>query len=197
MKAYLQAHINSIKVIILQKIRGYMKKAVFLDRDGVINIEKNYLYKIEDFEFIDGVFSSLKFLQEKGYLLFIITNQSGIGRGYYTLEDFEKLSLWMFEKLKKQGINISQIELCPHAPNDNCNCRKPKTGMIDNILKNYQIDLSASWLIGDKSSDIKCAINAKIKNTIQVKSGHDFDENDSIASYVCNSIKDIKDIIKT
>ncbi len=167
-------------------------KAVFLDRDGVINVEKNYLYKIEDFEFIDGVFSSLKYLQQKGYKLFIITNQSGIGRGYYTQEDFDKLTSWMLQEFEKNGIEILQVELCPHTPDAKCSCRKPLTGMIDNILENFNIDLEKSWLIGDKSSDIMCAKNANIKNTIQVQSGHKFDAKSSPADFVIDSIKDIK-----
>lgn len=168
-----------------------MQKAVFLDRDGVINIEKDYLFKIDDFEFIDGVFDSLKTLQEYGYKLFIITNQSGIGRGYYTISDFEKLTSWMIDEFKKRDIKISQVEFCPHGPNDDCNCRKPKIGMIENILKNHSIDLDNSWLVGDKSSDIKCANNAKIAHTIQVRSGHKFDEKSSKAEFICDSVKDI------
>lgn len=174
-----------------------MHRAVFLDRDGVINIEKDYLYKIEDFEFIDGLFDSLNYLQNLNYKLFIITNQSGIGRSYYSIDDFDKLTFWMLKEFESKGIKISQVELCPHGPDDNCNCRKPKTGMIDNILKNHEIDLENSWLVGDKNSDIKCAINANIKNTIQVKSGHDFDEKKSLANYVTESIKNIPEIIKS
>ncbi len=172
-----------------------MQKAIFLDRDGVINIEKNYLYKKEDFEFIDGVFDTLKHLQNRDYTLFIITNQSGIGRGYYSQEDFDKLTSWMLNEFKKKQIIISQVELCPHSPDEECNCRKPKTGMIDNILKNHKLDLENSWLIGDKESDILCAKNSGIKNTIQVKTGHDFDEKKSLANFVCPSIKEVKDII--
>ncbi len=172
-----------------------MQKAIFLDRDGVINVEKNYLYKIEDFEFIDGVFSSLKAFSDAGFLLFIITNQSGIQRGYYTLEDFQVLTSWMLKEFEKQGIKISQVELCPHLPTTNCSCRKPNTGMIENILKNYEIDLENSWLIGDKDSDIQCAKNANIKNTIQVLSGHCFEEAKSNANFVCKSIKNINNII--
>lgn len=172
-----------------------MKKAIFFDRDGVINKEKEYLYKIEDFEFVEGSFNTLKTLQEKGYLLFIITNQSGIARSYYTLEDFNKLNSWMLKEFEKEGIKISQVEFCPHVSSDNCSCRKPKIGMIDNILKNYEIDLENSWLIGDKDSDIKCAKNAKIKNTIQVKSGHKFNEENSKADFICKSIADIIDVI--
>ena len=135
-------------------------------------------------------------MQNLNYKLFIITNQSGIAREYYSIEDFNILTKWMVNEFKKEGIIISSVQLCPHGPKDDCLCRKPKTLMIDNILKTFNIDLENSWLIGDKNSDISCAINAKIKNTIQVKSGHEFNENDSLANIVCDSIKDIKDIIK-
>lgn len=171
-----------------------MQKAIFIDRDGVINIEKNYLYKIEEFEFINGVFEALKSFQSLGYTLFIITNQSGIGRGYYTLDDFNRLTSWMLQQFKEKGITISDVQLCPHGPNDDCNCRKPKTGMIDTILKKHAIDLQNSWLIGDKASDIECAKNAGIAHTIQVKSGHEFET--SMAEYICDSIKEAKDIIR-
>ncbi len=172
-----------------------MQKAFFIDRDGVINIDKNYVYKIDDFEFIEGVFDSFKYLQKKGYKLFIITNQSGIARGYYTKEDFLKLTSWMKQEFKKKGINIQEVKYCPHLPISNCNCRKPKTGMIDEILESYNIDLGNSWLIGDKESDIKCAQNAGIKNSIQVKSGQEFAEKTSQATFIINSIKEIKNII--
>jgi len=172
------------------------KKAVFLDRDGVINIEKNYLYKIEDFEFVPKVFEALKYLQDLGYALFIITNQSGIGRGYYTKDDFNTLTSWMLKQFKDKNIDILDVQYCPHTPQDNCNCRKPKTLMIENICNKFDIDLKNSWLIGDKSSDIQCAINANIPNTIQVKSGHSFDTTTSQASHIIDSIKDVDSIIK-
>ena len=162
------------------------QKAVFLDRDGVINIEKDYLFKIEDFEFISGVMDCLKFFKQNNYLLFIITNQSGIARKYYTLDDFNILTSWMLNEFEKNDIKISKVELCPHLPTDNCKCRKPNTLMIDNILDNFNIDLENSWLIGDKSSDIQCAKNANIKNTIQVKSGHKFEH--SKADFIINSL---------
>ena len=168
-----------------------LQKAIFLDRDGVINIEKEYLYKIEDFEFIPEVMQTLQFFKKKGYLLFIITNQSGIGRKYYSIADFNSLTSWMLSEFYKNDIEISDVQLCPHTPNESCSCRKPKTGMIDKILKNYNIDLENSWLIGDKSSDILCAKNANIKNTIQVKSGHTFTSSD--ANYVIDSLN-LKDI---
>ncbi len=140
-----------------------MNKAIFLDRDGTINVEKNYLYKIEDFEFLPGVIEALKKLQNAGYLLIIITNQSGIGRGYYTEADFQKLNDWMITTLKKQGVIITDVYYCPHLPDaqveiyrKNCDCRKPKLGMYKQAIIDHDIVLSESYAIGDKMRD--CAI---------------------------------------
>lgn len=169
--------------------------AVFLDRDGVLNHEKDYLYKVEDFEFIDGVIDALLYLRSKNYALFIITNQSGIGKGYYSEQDFKTLTKWMLKKLLENKIEISKVCYCPHIDDDNCNCRKPKTGMIDTIMNSWNIDIENSWLIGDKDSDIQCALNVGIQNTIQVKSGHRFIIENSKAKYILNSLKDINKII--
>jgi D-glycero-D-manno-heptose 1,7-bisphosphate phosphatase len=174
-----------------------MAKIIFLDRDGVINIEKNYLYKIDEFEFIDGVFESLKYLQNLGYKFVVITNQSGIGRGYYSLKQYEILTVWIKKQFQKNNISINEIFCCPHTPDENCNCRKPKTGMIEQTSKILNIDYKNSWLIGDKDSDIQTAYNANIQNTIQVLSGHKFDQKESNAKYIINSIKDIATIIKS
>lgn len=173
-----------------------MEKAVFFDRDGVINVEKNYLHTIEEFEFVEGTFETLKYLQNIGYKLFIITNQSGIGRGYYTFEQYEILTKWMKEQFAKEGIEISGIYCCPHAPDEGCECRKPQIGMIEQALKVYDIDFQNSWLIGDKESDIQTAYNANIPNTIQVRTGHDFDEKSSSAKYILDSLKEVPDVIK-
>jgi len=173
-----------------------MQKVVFLDRDGVINIEKDYLYKIDDFEFIDGVFTSLKYLQKLGFKFVIITNQSGIGRGYYNFEQYNVLTKWMKKQFKEKGIDILEVYCCPHAPDENCTCRKPNIGMIEQTSKIIDIDYENSWLVGDKSSDIQTAINANIGNSIQVKSGHKFNEENSKANYIVDSIKDIPTIIK-
>ena len=169
--------------------------AVFLDRDGVLNHERDYLYKVEDFKFIDGVIDALLYLQSKNYVLFIITNQSGIGRGYYSEQDFKTLTKWMLKELMENKIEISKVCYCPHIYDDNCNCRKPKTGMIDAIMNSWNIDIENSWLIGDKDSDIQCALNVGIQNTIQVKSGHQFIIKNSKAKYILNSLKDINKII--
>lgn len=145
-----------------------MIKALFLDRDGVINIDHGYVYKIEEFTFTEGIFDLLRLFIKEGYALFIVTNQSGIGRGYYSEEDFQKLTAWMLEAFKKEKINIVSVHHCNHAPEENCACRKPQTGMVDEILSKRRIDLEHSWLIGDKQSDISLAHNAKIANTIAI-----------------------------
>ena len=145
-----------------------MQKALFLDRDGVINIDHGYVSKIEDFQFTDGIFELLQLFLSKGYLLFIVTNQSGIGRGYYSEDDFLNLTSYMLDEFKKRDIKITSIEYCPHAPEERCGCRKPQIGMIENILSKYKIDLKSSWLIGDKQSDIDLAHNAGIACTIAI-----------------------------
>lgn len=140
-----------------------MNKTVFLDRDGTINVEKHYLHKVEDFEFLPGVIEALQKLQKAGFLLIVVTNQSGIGRGYYLEEDFVKLNHWMIATLKIHGVNISKVYYCPHLPNAkieryrvDCECRKPKLGMYNQAIKDFNIDLSQSFAIGDKIRD--CAI---------------------------------------
>ena len=145
-----------------------MQKALFLDRDGVINIDHGYVSKIEDFEFTEGIFELLRLFIDKGYLLFIVTNQSGIGRGYYCEEDFQRLTSWMLDEFKQEDIHIISVHHCNHAPEKNCACRKPQAGMVDEVLAQHAIDLENSWLIGDKQSDIDLAHNAQIGNSIAI-----------------------------
>ena len=145
-----------------------LSKALFLDRDGIINIDHGYVSKIEDFEFTEGIFDLLKLFINEGYTLFIVTNQSGIGRGYYTQKDFTTLTQWMLDAFKKENITIESVEHCPHAPEEKCACRKPNTGMIEAILSKQRVDLKNSWMIGDKQSDIDLAHNATIQHTISI-----------------------------
>ncbi len=144
--------------------------ALFLDRDGIINVDHGYVYKIEDFEFTEGIVELLQLFTKHGYLLFIVTNQSGIGRGYYSENDFSTLTEWMIKEFKNNHITIEEVYHCPHIPKDECHCRKPQTGMIEKALKTYNIDLSKSWMIGDKQSDIDLAHNAHIGSTIAIGS---------------------------
>jgi len=139
-----------------------MKKALFLDRDGVINEDLGYVCEISKFQFKDGIFSFLKAANERGYELFVVTNQSGIGRGYYLLEDFNKVTEFMLSKLQEKGILIKKVYFCPHSPDEHCECRKPKIGMIINARDEFGLDLGNSALIGDKISDIAAGFNAGI-----------------------------------
>lgn len=144
------------------------KRAIFLDRDGIINVDHGYVHQIKDFEFTPNIIELLHLFQNNHYKLFIVTNQSGIGRGYYTLNDFKKLTTWMIERLKKENILIEEVQFCPHAPEVKCRCRKPEIGMIEALVNNHNVDLKESWMIGDKQSDIDLAHNAKIGQTIAI-----------------------------
>lgn len=137
-------------------------KALFLDRDGVINKDLGYVYRIEDFEFMPGIFAALRGFIELGFEIFVVTNQSGIGRKYYTQADFDKLSEYMINEFKAQGVNIKKIYHCPHTPDDNCECRKPKSGMFLKALSEFNIDMKSSIMIGDKQSDIDAASGAGV-----------------------------------
>jgi len=152
-----------------------VNRALFLDRDGVINIEKNYLHKIEDFEFVEGIFELCRYYVQQGYLIFVVTNQSGIARGYYDEEDFEKLTVWMKEQFKREGVQITHVYHCPHHPEISgpCRCRKPHPGMLVEADQRYHIDMSQSLLVGDAERDIEAAINAGVaKRYLYVHEGH-------------------------
>jgi len=151
--------------------KGACVKAAFLDRDGVINEDFGYVGKIEDFKFKEGIFELLKLLENLGFTLFIVTNQSGIARGYYSEEGFYKLTEWMKGQFKKEGIEIKDVRFCPHHPDitGECECRKPKPGMILDLAKVYNIDLKNSIMIGDSERDIEAAKQAGIEKTFKVK----------------------------
>ena len=144
-----------------------MQKALFLDRDGVINVEKDYLYKIEDFEFIDGVFELCHYFLDQGYLIIVVTNQSGIARKYYTENEFDRLTTWMIQEFDKHNIEITKVYFCPHHPDisGECSCRKPKPGMLLEAAKEFSLDLKHSIIVGDKERDIEAGLNAGLSKT--------------------------------
>lgn len=143
--------------------------ALFLDRDGVINIDHGYVYKKEDFEFVEGIFEFCRTAKQFGYLIFVITNQAGIGRGFYTEEDFLKITDWMCNIFRDNGIVIDKVYYCPfhpvhgvgHYKTDSPN-RKPRPGMIFQANEEFTIDLAKSVLIGDKETDIEAGVTAGV-----------------------------------
>ena len=144
-----------------------MDKIAFLDRDGIINYDKGYVFKIEDFSFRKGIFKLCKKLSSYNYKLVIITNQSGIARGFYTEIEFEILTNWMLNEFRKRSVLIEKVFFCPYHPEGIINkykidseLRKPNIGMIKEAEKFYEIDFKRSLIIGDKETDIECGYNA-------------------------------------
>ncbi len=146
------------------------KKAIILDRDGTLIEDRNYAYKIEDLEILPGVIEGLKYLQSD-FVFFIVTNQSGIGRGYYTVEDFEKFNTHLLKILDKDDIKILKTYYCPHLKEDICDCRKPKTKYINEIINEFNVDIKESWMMGDHPSDIGFGINGGCR-TVFLTTGH-------------------------
>ena len=131
------------------------RKVVFLDRDGTINVDHGYVHRQEDWEFVPDVIEGLKLLQEAGFLLTVITNQSGIAQGLYTTQDMRKLHEYMVEELAKEGITIDAIAFCPHGRDSTCECRKPGPLMAKHIEEQVgAIDYPNSWTVGDKEADV-------------------------------------------
>lgn len=166
-------------------------KAVFIDRDGTINVEKGYVYKIEDFELITGSLEALKLLTQHGIKIYLITNQAGIAKGYFTEGDFGKLTDFMTHQFHKEGVKLEKVLYCPHHPEGiipeyslKCNCRKPGTELVEIILKQEGFQPSEVALIGDKNSDIEAGAKLGIK-TYLVLTGYGLEHRMSTkASYI-------------
>lgn len=173
-----------------------MNKVIFLDRDGVINVNKNYVHKIEDFEFIDGIFYTCRELAQLGYLLLIITNQSGINRDFYSEYDFLSLTNWMVNEFRENGIIIEKVYYCRHKATDLCNCRKPLPGLFYEAIHDFNVNVGESWMIGDNETDVVAAHKAGIKNTILFARRNVKMKNFTTAKYVTNSVDAIFDTIK-
>lgn len=130
------------------------KKAIFLDRDGTIIVDKHYMHSPEELELLDGAVAGLKKLERMGFLLIIITNQSGIGRGYFTEREYEIFQEALLLRLQKNGIKIAASYYCPHMDSDKCNCRKPNLGLFETAINDFQIELKQSYAVGDNLRDL-------------------------------------------
>jgi D-glycero-D-manno-heptose 1,7-bisphosphate phosphatase len=162
-------------------------KAAFIDRDGVINEERNYVHSISDFVLLPGVIEGLKLLRDAGYRLIVITNQAGIARGYYTQAEMNRLHEYMRGLFAEHGVSIDAIYYCPHHPKGvvqefavECDCRKPSPGMLLQAAKDFDLNLNVSVLIGDKITDIQAGKRAGLGQTVIVQSGHKLEHEDTL-----------------
>jgi D-glycero-D-manno-heptose 1,7-bisphosphate phosphatase len=156
-----------------------MTKAVFLDRDGVINFDPgDYTYNLSQFKLNDGIIENLKRLYDNGYLLILITNQGGISKKLYSQTDVEEIHAYLAKELKKVGVQLAEIYYCPHhSVNEKCICRKPNSLMIEKALARFDIDPKQSIMLGDKIRDVACAEGAGVK-------GIKVEINQNISKYV-------------
>jgi D-glycero-D-manno-heptose 1,7-bisphosphate phosphatase len=155
------------------------RKAAFIDRDGVLNEERAFVHRAEDFAFIAGAVEALRQLKAAGYLLVVVTNQSGIARGLYSEADYLALTAHMRERLAQEGVELDAVEYCPHLPDApvaayrrECDCRKPKPGMLLRAIQGLDIDPGASFLVGDRLSDIQAGRAAGIARCFLVRTGY-------------------------
>ena len=155
-----------------------MNKALFLDRDGVINVDFGYVHKIEDFTFKEGIFQLVRQANESGYLVIVVTNQAGIARGYFTVDQFHLLTKWMCDQFLKNNCLITEVYFSPYHPSEGIgeykletNCRKPAPGMLLNAIADWGLCASSSILVGDKETDIEAGINSGLGKTILLAEG--------------------------
>ena len=181
-----------------------MNKAIFLDRDGTITNSGDHVYKIEDLKFVSGAIEGLKKMEETGYLLIVMTNQAGIAKNLFSENDYFKFRMEMHRRLNDSEIVIDAEYYCPHHINGviekykiDCNCRKPKIGMFERAAKDFDLDLSRCWMVGDNPSDILAGKSAGCR-TIHVLTGEeknpieyaDFEASDLVvaSSYILNNL---------
>ncbi|MEA1063698.1 D-glycero-beta-D-manno-heptose 1,7-bisphosphate 7-phosphatase [Apirhabdus apintestini] len=178
--------------------------AIFLDRDGTINVDHGYVHEIESFEFIDGAIDALRELKEMGFALVLVTNQSGIARGLFSETQFERLTEWMDWSLADRGVDLDGIYYCPHHPQAGveayrqaCDCRKPQPGMLITARDYLNIDMAASYMVGDKTEDMQAATAAKVGTRVLVRTGKPVtEESEQLADWVIDSLAELPTAIR-
>jgi histidinol-phosphate phosphatase family protein len=146
-------------------------RAVFLDRDGTINREMGYLRDLNKLYIYSNTARAIRLLSCAGFKIIVVSNQSGVGRGMIKRQDFKNINHKIKESLARKGANIDAFYICPHHPDDNCTCRKPRTGLINKAAKKFGLELSSSYIIGDKLSDIELKKRAGLKEAVLVLTG--------------------------
>lgn len=149
------------------------RPAVFFDRDGVLNLDHGYVHRPEDFHWSDGAMAAIKYLNERDWLVFVVTNQSGVARGYYGEDAVLRLHAWMQAELARRGAHVDAFYYCPHHPDGEvaelaiaCDCRKPEPGMLLRALAEWPVDSAASLLLGDRVSDLEAAHRAGVRGVL-------------------------------
>ncbi|WP_213993224.1 D-glycero-beta-D-manno-heptose 1,7-bisphosphate 7-phosphatase [Sodalis sp. dw_96] len=178
--------------------------AIFLDRDGTLNVDHGYVYEIDDFQFIDGAIEAMQELKKMGFALVVVTNQSGIARGKFTEDQFTRLTEWMDWSLADRDVELDGIYFCPHHPDigegeyrQDCDCRKPKPGMLLDAQKFLHIDMAASYIVGDSIKDIQAGKAAGVGTTVLVRTGKPIGaEGEQLADWVIDSLAQLPDAIK-
>lgn len=168
------------------------KRAAFLDRDGTVNIDPGYIGKPDDMKLFPNVGRAIKKLNDNGFLVFIVSNQSGIGREYFTEQDLYRVHEKFLELLGESGAVIDGIYYCPHKPDEGCKCRKPQTGLIDQPCSDFDIDLKNSFVVGDRDKDLEMAENAGVKSVL-VRTGYGEKESKELTApcdYIADDLND-------
>lgn len=179
--------------------------AIFLDRDGTLNVDHGYVHEIDNFQFIDGAIEALQELKKMGFALVVVTNQSGIARGMFTEDQFMTLTEWMDWSLADRDVDLDGIYFCPHHPEGSveayrqqCDCRKPQPGMLLSAQEELDIDMASSYIVGDKVEDMLAGQAAGVGTKVLVRTGKPVTaEGEAAADWVINSLAELAERIKS
>jgi D-glycero-D-manno-heptose 1,7-bisphosphate phosphatase len=163
---------NFIPAGFTPQFAGQMNRAVFLDRDGTLIVEKNYLHRPEEVEVFPGAGAALKKLSDAGFKLLVVTNQSGIGRGYFTMADAESVNARVNQELARDGVHFEKTYIAPEAPDQPSRARKPSPQFLFDARDEFNLNLAESFMVGDKLIDLECGWNAGVKKSILVRTGY-------------------------